>query len=148
MIDLSHIYIPSKRWIDIKEHGHIDTLARSQSLLLKAEALDLGKIRSHLPRRDAVRGHANDVLAARVRGREKRQRRLARQHAHLALLRHEPPRQDRRRGAAECHADARVVGEGLQPLRLVLVVGAAEVRFGFDGLAAPAHLLADLDKRI
>lgn len=138
-----HINIRHKLRINIEEHWHIDRLTRIQPLLLEAETLDLAEIRGHLTRGDRVRGDADDVFVGLVGGRVEGERGLARQDAHFALLGYELPRQDVRDGAVEGDADAWVVLDGLEALGWV-DTGVAAVRGGFDGLPAPAGLLADL----
>lgn len=72
-----HVYVACKLGVNVEEHGHIHRLARVQPLLLKAKALDLGKVRRHLPWRYAVRRHPDDVLLRRVRRGVEGQRSLA-----------------------------------------------------------------------
>jgi hypothetical protein len=93
LLDASHIRIIHEIRIDIEEHRHVYRLPRIQPLLLEAEALDLAEVRRYLARRHAVRRHPDDVLVAFIRRCIERQRRLAGEHPHLALLRHELPRQ-------------------------------------------------------
>jgi hypothetical protein len=57
-----HIRIHNKLGVNVKEHRHIHRLARIQSLLLEAKALDLAKIWRYLAGRHAVRCHANNVF--------------------------------------------------------------------------------------
>lgn len=139
-----HIRIRHKLGINVEKHRHIDRLTRIQPLLLKTKALDLAKVGRNLARCHGVGGHADNVLRGLVRRRVKGQGRLARQHAHLALLRYKLPGKHVRHGAVECDADARVVGHGLQTLGGVNARVAAVGR-RLDGLASPACLLADLE---
>lgn len=139
-IDLLHGRIIHKFGINEEEHRHIDRLPRIQPLLLKAEALDLAEVGRDLSRRDAVRRHSNDVLVALVRGREKSQRSLAGQNAHFSLLRNEFPGQHVRDRAVEGDAQAAGGRHGLQARRRIVRC----VDRGFDRLASPAGLLANL----
>ena len=115
-LNLPHNRIINKLRINIKKHRHIHRLPRRQPLLLKAKALDLAKVGRDLPGRDAVRRHADDVVRPRVGRGEEGQRRLARQHAHLALLRRERPGQHARHGAREGDFQAWRVVHGVQSL--------------------------------
>ena len=140
-LDLPHVEVIQHIRVEVEEHGHIDRLAGPQPLLLEAEALDLAKVRRHLRGRDAVRGHADDVLVARVGGRVEGQCRLAGEHADLALLRRELPGKHVRDGRVEGYAEARGGGDGVEAGGDVGVgLGGVDA----DGLAAPADLLADL----
>ena len=138
-----HIDIVHKVRVDIKENRHVHRLARIQPLLLKAKALNLAEIRRHLPRRDRVRGHTNDVLVRLVGRGVEGECGFAREHAHFALLGNELPGQDVRDRAVEGDADARVVFDGLEALGGV-AGSVAAMPGGFDGLTAPSCLLADL----
>lgn len=138
-----HVDVVHKVGVNIKENGHVHRLARIQPLLLKAKALDLAKIRRHLPRRDRVRGHSNDVLVRLVGRGVEGECGFAREHAHFALLGNELPGQDVRDRAVEGDADARVVFDGLEALGGV-AGSVAAMPGGFDGLTAPSCLLADL----
>lgn len=142
-LDSLHIDIVHKVRINIKENRHVDRLARIQPLLLKAKALDLAEIRGHLPRRDRVRSHSDDVLVRLVRRGVESESGFAREHAHFALLGDELPGQYVRDRAVEGDADARVVFDGLEALGGVAGSVAAMPR-GFDGLTTPSCLLADL----
>jgi hypothetical protein len=143
-LDALHVRIHDKLWIDVEKHGHIDRLAGIQPLLLEAEALDLAEVRRHLARGHAVRRHADDVLGGLVGRRVEGECGLARQHPDFALLRREFPGEHVGYRAVEGYAQAGVVLDGAEALggvaRVVAVGG------GFDGLAAPAGLLADLGK--
>lgn len=115
LINTPHIQIAQQVGVEVEEDGHVDGLAGVEALLLEAEALDLAEIGGHLGRGDAVRGHADNVRVAAVRRRVEGQRRLARQHAHLALLRHEFPRQHVRYRRVERYADAPRVSNRHEP---------------------------------
>ena len=93
-INLVHRRVIDEVWIDEKENWHIHRLSSIEPLLLKAKALDFAKVGCHLPRRDAVGGHADDVLVALVRCCEECQCCLPRQDANLPLLRSELPWHD------------------------------------------------------
>jgi len=138
-----HGWIIHKLRVDVEEDRHIHRLPGIQPLLLEAETLDLAEILRDLARRHAVRRHADDILRRIVRRRVERQRRLAREYAHLALLRREAPGQHVGDGPVEGDADALCADDGLEGFGGV--VGGA-VDGGFDGLAAPAGGLADLEK--
>jgi hypothetical protein len=61
-LDPLHIRVHDKLGINVKEHRHVHRLARIQSLLLKAKALDLAEIWRYLARRHAVCCYANDIF--------------------------------------------------------------------------------------
>jgi hypothetical protein len=138
-----HINIVHKVRVNIEENWHIDRLARIQPLLLKAKTLNLAEIRRHLPRRDRVCGHSDDILIGLVGRSVEGERCFAREHAHFALLGNELPGQDIRDRAVEGDANARVVFDRLEALGGV-AGSVAAMPGGFDGLAAPSCLLADL----
>lgn len=48
-VELRHPSVLKKLGIDVEEDGHIDRLAREQSLLVKAEALYLVEVGARLP---------------------------------------------------------------------------------------------------
>jgi hypothetical protein len=65
-LDPLHIRVHDKLGINVKEHRHIHRLARIQTLLLEAKALDLAKVRRNLARCDTVCRNANDIFAGLV----------------------------------------------------------------------------------
>ena len=67
-VNLVHGWIIHKVRINEKKYRHIYRLPRIQPLLLKAETLNLAKIRRHLCRRHTVRSHAYNIFTAFVRG--------------------------------------------------------------------------------
>lgn len=138
-----HVDVVHKVRINIEENRHVHCLARIQPLLLKAKTLNLAEIRRHLPRRDRVRSHSDDILVRLVGRGVESQRGLARENTHFALLWNELPGQDVRDRAVEGDADARVVFDGLEALGGV-AGSVAAMPGGLDGLAAPSCLLADL----
>lgn len=138
-----HVQIIQQIGIEIEEDGHVHRLARIQPLLLKAETLDLAEIRRTLRRRHAVRRHANDVAVAVVGRRVKGQRRLAGEHADLALLGGELPGEDVGGGGVEGDSDTFGVLDGDDALGDVFVVGSGAA-VGADGLASPAGGLTNL----
>lgn len=93
-----HIRIRCKLRVNIKEHGHIDRLARIQPLLLEAETLDLAEVGGYLAGRDAVGGDADDVVAGFVGRRVEGEGSFAGENADFALLRDEFPGEDLRVG--------------------------------------------------
>lgn len=62
-----HTRIRHKVRINIEEDRHVNRLSSIQSLLLKAKALNLAKVRRHLPRRHAIRCHTYDIVFTVVR---------------------------------------------------------------------------------
>jgi len=73
-----HIRIIHKIRINIKKHRHIHSLPSIQSLLLKAETLNLAEIWRHLSRTDTVGRHTNDVRIRIICCGVERQRSFAR----------------------------------------------------------------------
>ena len=142
-LDTLHVNIIHKVRVNVKENRHVDRLARVQPLLLKAKALNLAEIGRHLPRRDRVCGHSDNILIGLVGRGVESQRGFAGEHAHFALLGNELPGQDVRDRAVEGDADARMVLDGLEALGGV-AGSVAAVPGGFDGLTTPSCLLADL----
>lgn len=67
-INILHSRILRKIRINKKEYRHIHRLARIQFLFLKAETLDLTKIRCYLSRRNAVGCNTNYVVGSFVGG--------------------------------------------------------------------------------
>jgi len=142
-LDSLHIRIRDKLGINVEEHRHIDRLASIQPLLLEAETLNLAEIRRHLRRRHAVRRNPYDIFCrALVRRSVERQRRLAGQHSHFALLWRELPRQDIGGRAGEGDSESWDAGLGCSAGDDVLCVAGALV-VDVDRLATPAGLLAD-----
>ena len=111
-LDPLHLWVACELRIYEEKDRHVDRLPGPQALLLKAKALNLAEIRRDLPRRHAVGRHPDDVFFAVVRGRVEGQRRFAREHPHLALLRGEFPRQDVGDAGVEGDAEARGGGDG------------------------------------
>ena len=56
----ARLILPTHLRIDVEKHGHVDHLARAQTLLLEAETLDLVKISTHLVH-ICVRGKAISI---------------------------------------------------------------------------------------
>ena len=134
--------IIGKLRVNVEEYRHIHRLARVQSLLFKAKALDLGEVRRHLSRRHTVRSHPNNVLLRGIGRCIESQRGLAGQDTHFALIGNELPWEDVRSGAIKCYTNARVVFNGTETFGRI--AGVVAVGCGFDGLAAPASGLANL----
>lgn len=135
--------------VQVEEDGHIHRLASGQPLLLEAETLNLGEVRRHLRRCDAVRRHANDVAIALVRCRVEGQSRLAGEYLDFALLRDELPGEYIRDGGVESDADAFLVRQGYEPFRegcRVLVVVGDVGAVGAHWLTSPPCGLADLQE--
>lgn len=65
-LDTLHVRIRRKLRVNVKEHGHIDRLARIEPLLLEAEALDLAEVGCHLSGCDGVGSDADNVLGGLV----------------------------------------------------------------------------------
>lgn len=85
-VNAFHGRILHEIWINEEEHWHIDGLSRIQSLLLKAEALDLAEIWSNLGGCDTICCYADDISFALVRGGEESQSCLTWQDSYLSLL--------------------------------------------------------------
>src|SRR6266496_1584611 len=62
LLNSLHIRIVHKIRINIEENRHIHRLPSVQSLFLKAEALNLAKIRSNLSWRNTIRRYPNNIL--------------------------------------------------------------------------------------
>ena len=113
-LDAFHIHILQQIGIEVEKHRHIHGLTSSQALLLETEALNLAKVWRNLGGRDAVSRDADDILVGVVSRCVEGQRRLAGQHAHLALLRDKFPRQHVGDGRGKGHADALSVPDGFE----------------------------------
>lgn len=86
-----HVQIIQQVRIQVKEHRHIHRLSSIQSLLLKAEALNLAKVRGTLSRGDTVCRNTNDVLVASVGGLVEGKGSFAGENTNFALLGDEFP---------------------------------------------------------
>lgn len=64
--DASHLCIQRKLWVNIKEDWHVNLLARSEPLLLKAEALNFVEVLTSLLRSHIVCGDACHRLIAEI----------------------------------------------------------------------------------
>ena len=137
-----HRRIITKLRINIKENRHIHRLARIQPLLLKAKTLNLAKILRDLARRHAVRCNPDNILAALVGRGVEGQCGFAGEHAHFTLLGLEAPGEHVGDRPVEGYPDAWHAVHGAQGAG---GVGGGAVDGGFDGLAAPAGCLADLE---
>ena len=111
-----HIHISDKVRVYEEEDGHIDSLSCRKPLLFKAEALDLGEVRRHLPGRYTVCGDADYILIRPIRRREEGERCLAWMHSDFTLLGGEFPRKSVRYGGGEGDAQPGRSGDGLQTL--------------------------------
>ena len=61
-LDASHVRIIDKLRVNVEKHWHIYRLASIQSLLFKAKALYLRKVRCNLAGCDTVRSDADDIV--------------------------------------------------------------------------------------
>jgi hypothetical protein len=141
-LDPLHVEVVQQVWIEVKEDGHVDCLARVQSLFLEAEALNLAKVRRALRRRDTVGRYADDVLVAVVGGLVKSECGLARQNPYFALLRDKLPRQRVGYRGVERDFDAFGISDGYDSTRNIAVGIVRAV--GADRLTSPSCGLADL----
>ena len=87
-----HTRILCKLRVNIKEDWHVHRFASIQSLLLKAETLDLAKVWGDLSRCHGVGGHANNVFWRFVGCSVESEGGLAGEDSDFALLRNELPR--------------------------------------------------------
>lgn len=91
-INALHSRILDEIRINKEEDGHIHRLASIELLFLKTKALDLAKIRGHLPRCNTVRRNTNDVRRTPVGRRVEGKSCLARENTNFPLLWCEFPR--------------------------------------------------------
>lgn len=140
-INLRHGWIIHKIRINEEKNRHINRLASIQSLLLETKTLYLAEVRRNLGGRDTICCHADDVFVALVCRSVKCQRGLAGENANFPLLRSELPRHHVRDGAIECYSQTPGRSYGLETGGWVF---GGRMDASFDGLTAPAGLLADL----
>lgn len=91
VLDVACVGILQHLFVKEEEDRQVDFFAREQFLLLKAEALDLGKVGRNPVRHNVVGRNSDNVVVRRVVRLEECQCGLTREHVNLALLRHKRP---------------------------------------------------------
>ena len=140
-----HVEVLEEIRVQVEEDGHVDRLVCLEPLLLEAEALNLAEVGRHLRGCDAVRGDADNVLVGPVGRRVEGQGRLPGEHADLALLGGELPRQEVRHRRRKRHADPLCVRHRLELQGRVRVGRDKRTpAVSADWLSAPSCCLANL----
>src|SRR5262249_47376763 len=93
--EITLVAVGNDRWIDIENHGHLTRLARFQTLLGKAETIDLVEIATNGRRRDIICSLARDLARGLVDNLVVHGRHLADADLDFVLLGVESPRQTR-----------------------------------------------------
>lgn len=142
-LDTLHVHIVEQIRIQVEENRHVHSLACIETLLFKAETLDLAEVRRTLRGRHTVCSHSNDVLVTLVGRLVECQRGLARKDTDFSLLRDKLPGQDVGDRSAEGDLDSLGVFDGNESACEITIIRAGTT-MGTYGLTSPASGLADL----